>query len=311
MEEFITYMESKNHAPSTQEAYIRLVKKFLQWYKQDPINCTKSDILNYLAHLKKHTRQQNVSRSSSIIALNHYFTALMQVDMTNKNPVAFIKMRGVNRKRLYKIYTPEELDTLFDAYYQLFVRNYDDRHIPKNQQKQASLNRQRNAVILSLLVYQGIRTSEINTIEIDDLDLIRASIKIRNKKAGERVLQLKATQIGLLINYLQNIRPQLSEYHTAESEKLFLLLPACGSRKTDNETLKHVFKPFSRQVKTIDRQFLNFQQLRASVITFWIKTQGLRKAQHLAGHSAITSTENYQPNNIDNLTDDISRLHPF
>jgi site-specific recombinase XerD len=114
MEEFINYMESKNHAPRTQEAYIKLVESFLQWYEADPINCTKKDILDYLAYLKKHTRQQNSSRRSSITALNHYFTALVQAGMINSNPLALIKMRGANKKKLHKIYTPEELTELVD-----------------------------------------------------------------------------------------------------------------------------------------------------------------------------------------------------
>ena len=114
--EFIKYMESKNHAKRTQESYLKLVEQFLQWYKEDPINCTKKDILDYLAHLKKHTRQQNVSRRSSITALNHYFISLMQTGIINRNPVANIKMRGANKKRLYKIYTPDELTQLADNF---------------------------------------------------------------------------------------------------------------------------------------------------------------------------------------------------
>jgi hypothetical protein len=69
--------------------------------------------------------------------------------------------------------------------------------------------------------------------------------------------------------------------------------------------------PLSRQVKSIDKQFFNFLQVRASIITFWIKTQGLRKAQYLAEHRNISTTEAYLPNNLDGLIDDINKLHPF
>jgi len=67
----------------------------------------------------------------------------------------------------------------------------------------------------------------------------------------------------------------------------------------------------AKQVKTIDRNFINFAQTRASVITHWLQTEGLRKAQYLAGHKTIASTENYTPNNIDNLIEDINKMHPF
>ena len=264
-----------------------------------------------MEYLKNSRGQQNNSRKNGLNALNHYFTFLCKSGQATENPCSLLKIRGTNKKQLHKIYTSEELDQLFDNYYAYYVRGYDDSHIPKNQRKQSELNRQKNAVILSLMIYQGVRTSETGTINTDDLDLNKANIKIRNKMAGERVLPLKASQIGLFINYLQNIRPQFLEYQTSENEKLFMPLPKTGS-KTANDNLDiYVLRPIVSQLKIIDKQFLNFQQVRASVITHWLKTHGLRKAQYLAGHSRIVSTENYLPNDIDNLIDDINKLHPF
>ena len=73
----------------------------------------------------------------------------------------------------------------------------------------------------------------------------------------------------------------------------------------------YVFKALTRHIKTFDKQFNSFKQLRSSVITFWIKTHNLRKAQYFAGHRYISSTEDYLPNNLENLIDDINKLHPF
>jgi len=309
--EFIKYLEAKDLAPTTINYYLIYVELFFKWAKKEDIQVIKPDVLRYLEYLKNKRGQQNVTRKNQLIALKHYFTHLYQREQITISPCAVLKIRGANKKKLHKIYTPDELELLCDNYYNYFVRNYDDSHIPKNQRKYAALNRHRNAVILSVLANQGISTNEIEIIELDNLDLSKATIKIQNKRTAERTLPLKATQIGLLMYYLQNTRPQLLEYQTKESKKLFLPLPKSGSNKTDSETLKYAVKPLAQQVKIIDRQFINFQQVRASVISFWIKTQGLRKAQHLAGHKSIASTENYLPNNIDNLIDDINKMHPF
>jgi len=113
------------------------------------------------------------------------------------------------------------------------------------------------------------------------------------------------------MHYLQNIRPHLLEYYTTEPRNLFLPI-AKNSKKTANEkTLNNVFHALTNQLKTIDKQFTNIKQVRASVITNWLKTEGLRKTQYLAGHRYISSTEGYLPNNLDNLIDDINKLHPF
>ena len=306
------YFEEKGLAKITQEEYISNIGRFFNKVKKEDIQVTKPDILKYLEYLKN-KGLQNITRSNHLIALNHYFTFLYQSGQIISNPCLLLKIRGKSKKKLHKIYTPEELDQLFDNYYQIFVRNYDDsRHRHEGQRQYSVLYRGRNALITSILFNQGTGAAEIEKIETGDIDLIKATIKIRGgKRLKERVLPLKATQIGLCMHYLENIRPQLLEYQTKESEKLFLSLPAISYRKTDNDMTGGVFNPLALQIKTIDRQFINFTQIRSSVITFWIKTQGLRKAQYLAGHSAITTTEKYVSNDLEGLTDDINKLHPF
>jgi site-specific recombinase XerD len=309
---FVGYLENKNLAKITQEEYISNIQRFFGKVKKEDIQVTKPDVLRYLEYLKN-KGLQNITRSNHLIALNHYFSFLFQNEQITANPCLLLKIRGKNKKKLHKIYTPEELDGLFDNYYQIFVLGYDDsRHRHEGQRQYSALYRGRNVLITSILFNQAAGTAEIEKIELNDIDLIKATIKIRGgKRLKERVLPLKATQIGFFLNYLQNTRPQLLEYQTKESEKLFLPLPAISYKKTEKDMTRGVFIPLTAQIKSIDRQFINFTQIRASVITFWIKTLGLRKAQYLAGHSAITTTEKYVSNDLENLIEDINKLHPF
>ena len=231
MKDFVSYMESKNHAPRTQSSYKKLVEKFLQWYNQDPINCTKKDVLDYLAYLKKHTRQQNISRRSSITALNHYFTALLQAGVICSNPAAFIKIRGANRKHLYKIYTPDELIGLADNFYSVFISGFDDSYMKYPTKKQRSfLSRHRNYTMLTFLVYQGLTTTELTQISINDIDMQKARLTLNN---GEtiRSLPIQATQVGALINYTNSIRPQFLEYCGIEIDRLFCSMSADSTIK--------------------------------------------------------------------------------
>lgn len=307
MKEFITYMESKNHAKRTQEAYIKLVEKFLQWYKTDVINCTKKDILDYLAYLKTHTQQQNISRRTSCTALNHYFTALLQAGIIYKNPVAFIKMRGANKKRLYKIYTPDELTQLTDNFYTVFISGFDDNYMKHPTKKQKSfLSRNRNYTMLAFLAYQGLTTTELTQININDIDMQKARLTLNNGKTI-RNLPIQASQMGTLINYINSIRPKFLEFCGIETDRLFFSMSAEQYDKTFWKPLKKLIK----QIKSIDRNFINFSQIRTSVITHWIQTEGLRKAQYLAGHRNIASTEMYLPNDLNELINDIQKFNPF
>jgi len=310
--QFISYLEGKGLAKSTQRGILFKLQMFFKWAKTEDIQITKPDILKYLEYLKNRKGYQNISRQNHLTALNHYFTYLYKVGETSTNPCFFLKIRGTEKRQMYKLYSCEELDTLFDAYYQLFVRNYDSSKFTKTARIQSQLCRERNAVILSILLNQGVITGEIERMKISDLDLTKAVLKITGGILGaDRVLPIKATQMGLFINYLQNIRPQFMEYQTKETDKLFLSLPYSPDKKTDGGTLVRAFCILSKQLKTIDKQFLNFQQVRASLITFWLKTYGLRKAQYLAGHRCVSTTEKYQINNLDGLIDDINKLHPL
>jgi len=310
MKDFIKYLQQKNLSASTQKYYRLYVERFLYWLDKEPVNATQKDILAYLSHLKNHRNQQNITRRNSLIALNHYFTCLQKNGITDHNPTALIKIRGTQKKTLYHIYSFDELQQIGDDYYNVFVRNFDENHIPKNQRLFSRLNRQRNNAILNILIYQGIRTNELPNIHLNDIDLLKAQITIRRKNTS-RILNLHATQIGVLMQYLQQIRPQFLAYRSQETEQVFLPLPETGKKHTESTSTKGLTKPLSRQLKKIAPRYTRLAQIRASVITHWIKTYGLRKAQYMAGHKTIISTENYLQNDLDSLTDDIEKFNPF
>ena len=309
---FIKYLEGKDYAKKTIMAYVKSAGVFLTKTKKEEIQISKPDVLKFLEYLKNNKKFSNQYRNSYLLSIRHYFDFLYQEEKIDKNPCWFLKMRGITKKKLYKIYTPEELEELFDMYYQLYVRNYDDSYMPKNYQIHSKLSKERNALALSILFNQGVTTTEVEKIELEEVDLIKARLKIRGgRKSNERFIPLKASQIGLFMHYLQNIRPKLLEYHATESNKLFLPIAKDSKKGTNHNTLLYGFYVLSTQLKGIDKQFVNALQVRASVISFWIKTLGLRKAQYLAGHRYVSSTEKYIANNLDGLIDDINKLHPF
>lgn len=309
MERFTNFLQAKDLSKTTTERYVKHANDFLLWFKQDIENCTKKDILKYLQRLKnKH--QQNSTRNIKLIALKHYFAFLVDSGMIANNPTVLLKIRGAKKKMLYHIFTLDELTQFADNYHHNFIRNFEDIHI-KAKHKQSLLSRQRNYCMLGFLVYQGLHTYELQSICLDDIDFTKATLTIKeSKNSAGRTLPLQASQIGALMNYIQNIRPQFFEYCN-ETEKLFFTLPEVSKRQTTTNSLMGTLKPFTKQVKTLDGNFLNFKQVRASVITYWLQTVGLRKTQYWAGHRHISSTERYLPNDLESLTEDIAKFNPF
>lgn len=305
-QEFTKYLESKDYAPTTQKEYVLRVELFLKWLKKEDLQIAKTDILDYLEYLKNQKNNNNPTRTTTLIAIKHYFAYLIENDYIAKNPAASLKLRGTQIKKLHDTYTNDELDELYDNFYQVYIRDFETcKYYGKATVEYMKLKREKNLAALGILIYQGILTNELKYIKLSDIDLQKAKIKIpSSRQAHERILPLNASQIGILINYVQNIRPQLiAKYQkTSETDLLFHL---------ENMNAKDTVSHLTTMTRKIDRKFRNFRQIRASVIVNWLKTEGLRKAQYLAGHRSIQATERYTPNNLESLIEDIAKHHPL
>lgn len=145
-------------------------------------------------------------------------------------------------------------------------------------------------LILSLIIYQGLSVSEWKNLRIEDIDLQKGKMTIAaQRKTNSRTLTLVPSQIGTLYAYMREIE-----------DKTGLLF----TRSFD-------IQKWTKKLRKIYPKFTDFKQIRASIITYWIQTEGLRKAQYKAGHRYISSTENYLSNDLDSLKDDISQFHPL
>jgi len=311
MEDFTIYLQNKKLSSVTIKEYKRQTNLFKNWHNGEAINCQKKDILNYLSYLKTTKKLQTISRNNALISLRHYFDYLLQQNEVATNPTTLIKLRGLKKRKLKHIYNLEELTQLADNYYQLEVKKAEENLILKanrNTTKNSYLAQLRNYNILQLFIHQGLNTREILELQKEDIQLHKATIQIPkgSQRGNARNLPLHATQIGSLMQYINEIRPQLAK----NKESNLLFSPTLQNQKSA-KNVATALKKLSASLKIIDTNFSNFAQLRASVITYWIKTYGLRKAQYLAGHKSIVSTEEYVPNNIEDLAEDITKFNPF
>lgn len=104
-----------------------------------------------------------------------------------------------------------------------------------------------------------------------------------------------------LHEYINHIRPGLI---TTPTDQLFISME--GSTNMKN-SLHHLF----RALKRTNPGIKNAMQIRASVITAWLKTYNLRQVQYMAGHRYVSSTERYQLNNLEGLKDQVDKYHPL
>jgi len=65
------------------------------------------------------------------------------------------------------------------------------------------------------------------------------------------------------------------------------------------------------ELRGLNNQVQNATHIRASVILHWLQLHGKRRTQYMIGHKWISSTEHYELQNLEELTNLLESHHPF
>ena len=309
MNSFKQYLQSQDKSKSTVAAYQRYILEFITWLDMDNTeaeNVTTKEVMSYLSHLQK-KGLENKTRAIRLGVINHFYDYQIQLEHTTEHPSKHIKIRGANTTKLTPILSKVELEEIYTKY---SIPTDEDPRANRNWFRTYKLSKQRNKVILSLLVNQGL-TAEVNKIEVKDLKLRDGEIYIHgSRKSNERTLKLKSNQIMDLMEYLYKTRVELIKYQENEKVDLLFLPTPVVSKKSAGNSL-NIWKRLAQEIKEEHPKFIRLRQIRTSVITHWLKQYNLREVQYMAGHRYVSTTERYFLNQTDDLLKDIDQFHPL
>ena len=214
-----------------------------------------------------------------------------------ENIIRNINIKGVKQQVIHNILTSDELEDLYYSY------QTNTGNLPNRQA--STLTRKRNKIMIGLLVYQGLTTTNLKNLQVENIQLYKGKIDILGTpKSNGRVLELKPWQLMELMEYINQIRPQILKKYYRQTNQL--ILPLGTSLNLQNALAK-----ITKELKKINHKFIDVKQIRASVIVNWLKQYNLRKTQVFAGHRYISSTEKYQQDDLENLHKTINTFHPF
>lgn len=305
------YLQSKGLSKATIKCYNTEILEFITWCDTQNIEseqASSSDIMSYLNSLQK-KGQHNKTRNINLNILKHYFNYVMKAKIREDNPARQIKLRGTKAKKLYPIFTKQELESLYHNYKLL-----DDESGLNNRNwySMAQLSRKRNKVVLSLMIYQALSTDEVNRLTTRDVKLKEGKIYIAGtRKSNEREMLLQPHQIMELMEYQLSTRKEFLQLRKQETDLYFLPSVHIGSKtKSTNDSI-NIWKRLSDELRNHNKKFINFLQVRASVITLWLQKYNLREVQYMAGHRYVSTTESYIVNNMEDLQKDVELFHPI
>lgn len=279
----------KNYTTQTAKAYKREIEIYIINNPNNK-NYTYTDIINYVGRLrKKYTNPKTINRI--VCSIKAYYSYLCFTNKRKDNPTKSIQLKDkISRDiQLQDLLTTEELEQLL--------------HSKKERYTNLTY---RNKVLMSLLIYQALQPRELANINTTDINLQEATIFIAaTNNTNSRTLQLKANQILLFKQYLEEVRPKLLQ----QNQNTFLIVGIRQKAFTVADIsshLKHNYKNIFGNKK------VNAKTIRQSVITNLLKQNNdVRIVQVFAGHKYTSTTERYKQNNVEQLQTAINKHHPI
>ena len=276
-----SYLRSR-HKSKTAMSYYREWEDFESYLQQLNMSLQEVDysiLLEYVEHLRKRKLQAK-SINRKLLILEQIFGYLSP----EQNPVKGLRVKTEGNRPLREPVEIEKLEELLNNY-------------PAENPYQ-----KRNRLILSLIHYQALRTGEIRSLKVKDVDLKTARITIplsgRNKS---RTLELTAMQIIGLEDYINKTRKELEQHN---SDQLFI---TGGSSRSINNSLLKLKKKVVKRLPELQ----NLGHWRSSIIVHWLEQSTLLEVKEKLGHRYASSTERYKIHTIKTLQQQLVLHHPL
>ncbi len=279
-----------NYSSTAIRGYYNLIQSFLS-FTYSPEKASYQDIINYLQHLRETNKHPKTIRNH-LFAIKIYYRYLVVIGIRQDHPCQYLYLQDkINREvDVQSLYSMHQMEA--------FLASYQAGR--KNKETET-----REKVLIGLLIYQGLTVLEISQLNLEDLNLEKGTVHIKeNAKTNGRTLDLKPHQILLLQHYINQTRKALLQKTDKKSNALFLGYSGNSILPHDINRLINYGRKKHEEMKPL--------KIRQSVIMHLLKSgNNLRVVQVFAGHKRISSTEAYRQSDLEELKAVIDKLHPL
>lgn len=289
--EFLKYLKvEKNASPYTVRFYLDDLNSFAQFSLDQKIDDLEEIDLAIVRKYLTILYEQKLARRSvarKISSLRSFFRFLEREKYVTTNPFMLIhlpKREDALPTFLYK----QELSELF-----------------KTSDLSTSLG-QRDQSLLEVLYATGIRVSECQLLDIEDIDFSIGVMLVQGKGRKERYVPFGAYAAQALETYLENGRKEL-QYKNSETTRA-VFLNSKGKRLTDRG-IRYVLTQLVK--KTATTMQLHPHMLRHTFATHMLNAGAdLRSVQEFLGHERLSTTQVYTHVTKDRLKEVYMNAHP-
>jgi site-specific recombinase XerD len=286
------YLEKK-YSKSTLASNLYNIKRFTNYYQNKSETATYSDILNYIAHLRKNYDLHPKTLRHCLSGVKIYFNYLLEIGKRKDHPCSelFLKDKINKQIQVDNLYSLETLEN--------FLKTFEI--------KRKERLKRRNEVIITLLIYQALTVSEISNLEVENIDLESGEIHIKSgHHQQKRKLPLQAKQILLFYNYLEKERKELLLFNKENPVISYLILGQYGE-KINPHTISKMINEYRKPSEKLQPM-----KIRQSVIANLLKKENdTRIVQVFSGHRRASTTIQYKQTELEALQNAVNQYHPI
>ena len=291
IEELADYLAVvKGRARNTVTAYVRDLKEFFDYLLDergltDWDQATKSEVRGFL--FAQRGANQNVSLARKLAGLRTFFRFMVREGRLTANPALEVEAPKYPKKQ------PRFLDV--DQVFALVEA--PDRDTPQGLRDRAALE---------LAYSSGLRVGELVGLNLADLDLTGAEVRVRGKGGKERIVPVGSKAVEALRAYLAVREDLLDPQQPEVFEALFL--GDRGGRLNDRVFRRAVDKYVALAGAETG---ISPHALRHTFATHMLESGAdIRSIQELLGHASLSTTQKYTHLNLDHLREVYDKAHP-
>lgn len=297
MEEYLSHLSvERGLAENTLASYRRDLKRYRDHLRRlkrsEPSEISEADVADFATYLTvgtdEHVPLGTASVARAMVTVRGLHKFLVREKIVPRDVSVDVKPPRPDA-RLPKALTVDQVEALLDA------AGAAGTHLAE-----------RDRALLELLYATGARISEAVGLDVDDVDLENAAVKLTGKGDKQRVVPLGSHAVRALSTYLESTR---GLFLTSDSKApAAVFLNARGGRLSRQSAWAVLAKAAEHAEIKAD---VSPHVLRHSFATHLLEGGAdVRVVQELLGHASVTTTQIYTLVTIDRLRETYAASHP-
>lgn len=289
---FLEYLEvERRYSPNTIRSYEVDLHQFVTYLASHHVNSfndvSKDDLRTFLSSvLDAGVSRKTVARK--IACLRSFFRYAKRHHLNAKNPTLTLISPKLE-KRLPSFLDESSITKMFDEL---------DTASPAGRQQ---------AAILELFYSTGMRLGELVNLDVSDLDVAQAIVKVTGKGSKQRIIPVGRRALRAVESYLRD-RLRLLTQRGLASDESALFITAKGVRIYP-EAVSRIVKKAISQVSELEKQSPHV--IRHTFATHLLnRGADLRAVKELLGHESLSTTQVYTHVSTEQLKKVYRQSHP-